>query len=118
VAILLEDAHVAVHLLERLLQRADVALELGLGEREERGVVLLQRIRRERPDGVLEALVGRAALDVELGERRRQLLLAEPQRAGRVAALRQPSAHCEPDACGAGEKTDEHRDDRHEGQPA
>jgi hypothetical protein len=113
---LLEVLNVAVHLLERLLQRRDVPGKLRLGEREKGGVALLERVGRKGLHRRGEPLVGRAPLDVQLRQGGRELLLVETERPDRLVALHEPRAHGQQHAASAGEETDDHRDDRHEGQ--
>src|SRR5829696_2080242 len=55
---LLERTNVDIDLLERLLQRGDVALKLRFGELEECAVVLTERVGREGAELLLEVGAG------------------------------------------------------------
>ena len=79
----LQRPHLAVDLLERLLQRPDVPRQLGFGDLEERRAVRLVRVRRRRADGVDDLVVERAPLDVELRPRSGELALGNAQTARR-----------------------------------
>ena len=62
----LERVDLRLHLPERLAQRCDVRVQLGLRQVEERARALLHRLGRGRPHGARDALVERPALGVEL----------------------------------------------------
>ena len=75
----LQRPHLAVDFLEGLLQRPDVARQLGFRDLEERRAICLVRVRGRSANGVDDLVVERPALDVELGTRSCELSLGDPE---------------------------------------
>ena len=99
----LERPYLAVDLLQRLLERTDVARQLRLGDLQERRAVRPIRVGRGGPDRRHDLLVEGAALDVELGMCAGKLALDDTEAARRV----------QPDGDGAEEETEEESENDH-----